>query len=116
VNLTGARRGLRKESAARLDRFELAANGGEVGRANAELAATLEPGRGGRCGFEFDSRIVNDRLRLLLSPRLKAELPQRSVAENFGAYAGETLHFPDDAAPPELAFLSQHRATIVRKT
>ena len=41
---------------------------------------------------------------------------QRSVAENFGAYAGETLHFPDDAAPPELAFLSQHRATIFRKS
>ena len=26
------------------------------------------------------------------------------------AYAGEPLHFPDDAALPELAFLSKHRA------
>ena len=66
----------------------------------------------------FDRGLIafDDKLCLLLSPRLKAELSQRSVAENFGAYAGETLHFPDDAAPPELAFLSQHRATIFRKT
>jgi predicted restriction endonuclease len=65
----------------------------------------------------FDRGLItfDDNLRLVLSPRLKAELPQRSVAENFGAYSGEALHFPDDAAPPELAFLSQHRATIFRK-
>lgn len=65
----------------------------------------------------FDRGLIafDDELRLLLSPRLKAELPQRSVAENFGAYAGEMLHVPDDATPPELAFLSQHRATIFRK-
>ncbi len=66
----------------------------------------------------FDRGLIafDDKLRLLLSPRLKAELPQRSVAENFGAYSGETLHFPDDAAPPEVAFRSQHRTTIFRKT
>ena len=33
-------------------------------------------------------------------PRLKAELSQRMVAENFGAYAGESLCFPNDAALP----------------
>ena len=66
----------------------------------------------------FDRGLVtfDDKLRLVLSPRLKAELPQRSVAENFGAYEGETLRFPDDAAPPELAFLSKHRATIFQKS
>ena len=66
----------------------------------------------------FDRGLIafDDKLRLQLSPRLKAELPQRSVAENFGAYAGETLRFPDAAAPPELAFLSQHRATIFKKS
>jgi len=65
----------------------------------------------------FDRGLIafDDKFRLLLSPRLKAELSQRSVAENFGAYAGEALCFPDDAAPPELVFLSQHRATIFRK-
>lgn len=66
----------------------------------------------------FDRGLIafDDKFRLLLSPRLKAELSQRSIAENFGAYAGETLCFPDDAAPPELMFLSQHRATIFRKS
>ena len=66
----------------------------------------------------FDRGLIafDEKFRLLLSPRLKAELPQRSVAENFGAYEGEKLRFPDDAAPPELTFLSQHRATIFRKT
>ena len=66
----------------------------------------------------FDRGLIafDDNLRLLLSPRLKAELPQRSVAENFGAYAGEILHFPDDAAPPELAFLSHHRSVVFRSS
>lgn len=60
----------------------------------------------------FDRGLIafDDEMRLLLSPKLKAELPQRCVAENFGAYAGEALCFPDDAVLPELAFLSAHRA------
>jgi putative restriction endonuclease len=66
----------------------------------------------------FDRGLVSfdDKLRLLLSPQLKAELSQRCVAENFGAHAGESLHFPDDAVLPEPAFLSKHRATIFRKS
>jgi hypothetical protein len=44
---------------------------------------------------------------LLLSPCLKAVLPHRSVSENFGAYAGMPLSLPEDAALPELAFLSE---------
>jgi putative restriction endonuclease len=65
----------------------------------------------------FDRGLIafDDHLRLLLSPRLKAELPQRAVAENFGAYAGEPLHLPQDAAPPDLAFLAKHRATMFGK-
>jgi hypothetical protein len=65
----------------------------------------------------FDRGLIafDDNFRLLLSPRLKVELSQRSVAENFGSFAGKALHLPDDAAPPELAFLSQHRGTIFRK-
>lgn len=65
----------------------------------------------------FDRGLIafNDDLQLVLSPRLKAELPQRAVAENFAAYEGEPLRFPDDAAPPEPAFLAQHRATIFLK-
>lgn len=66
----------------------------------------------------FDRGLIgfDDGYRLLLSPSLKEQMSQRSVVENFGAYAGETLHFPDDAALPDLAFLSIHRTTIFRKS
>lgn len=65
----------------------------------------------------FDRGLISfdDNYRLLLSPILKSELTQRSVAENFGAYAGEVLQVPDDAAQPELSFLAKHRATIFKK-
>ena len=36
-------------------------------------------------------------------------------AENFGAYEGQPLHLPDDAALPELAFLAEHRTKKFRK-
>lgn len=65
----------------------------------------------------FDQGLItfDDSLRLVLSPRLKAELPQRAVAENFAAYAGQPLRLPDDAALPELGFLAEHRAKKFRK-
>lgn len=65
----------------------------------------------------FDRGLIafDDELRLVLSSRLKAELPQRAIAENFGAYVGEALHVPDDAAFPNLAFLAEHRAKVFRK-
>lgn len=65
----------------------------------------------------FDRGLISfdDHYRLLLSPVLKSEMTQRSVAENFGAYAGEVLQVPDDAAQPELSFLAKHRATIFRR-
>jgi putative restriction endonuclease len=64
----------------------------------------------------FDRGLISfdDQFRLLLSPRLKAELAQRSIAENFAAYAGVSLRIPDDAALPELTFLSHHRAKVFR--
>jgi putative restriction endonuclease len=59
----------------------------------------------------FDRGLItfDDTLRLVISPRLKGELAQRSVAENFGAYAGQPLCLPDDAVLPDLAFLAEHR-------
>lgn len=65
----------------------------------------------------FDQGLItfDDSLRLVLSSRLKAELPQRAVAESFGAYAGQPLHLPEDAALPELAFLAEHRTKKFRK-
>lgn len=65
----------------------------------------------------FDRGLISfdDNYRLLLSPLLKSELSQRSVAENFGAYAGELLLIPDDAVQPELSFLAKHRADIFKR-
>lgn len=60
----------------------------------------------------FDCHLISfdENLRLVLSPRLKQELPHRAVAESFGAYAGEALKLPEDAVAPNLAFLAKHRA------
>ncbi len=65
----------------------------------------------------FDRGLItfDDQLRMLLSPQLKSEISQRSVAENFGMYSGEPLHFPDDAALPDTEFIKLHRSTIFRK-
>ena len=65
----------------------------------------------------FDRGLIafDENFRLLLSPELKATLPQRAVAENFGAYAGEPLHLPTDAEPPEPAFLAQHRQMLFQR-
>jgi hypothetical protein len=60
----------------------------------------------------FDRGLIafDEELKLVLSARLKAELPQRAVAENFAAYAGEGLRLPDDAALPQAEFLAAHHA------
>lgn len=65
----------------------------------------------------FDRGLISfdEQLRLLLSPRLRAELPNPAVAESFGAYAGEPIHLPEDAALPESAFLAEHRARVFRR-
>jgi len=66
----------------------------------------------------FDQGLItfDDSLRLVISPRLKVELPQRAIADNFGAYAGQALRLPDDAALPDLAFLAEHRTKKFRKS
>ncbi len=66
----------------------------------------------------FDQGLIafDDHLRLLLSPQLKAALAEKAVADNFGAYAGQPLHLPADAVPPELRFLAEHRAKVFRKS
>lgn len=62
----------------------------------------------------FDRGLISfdDDLRLVLSPRLKKELPHRAVAENFGAYSNEQMRLPEDALFPELEFIAKHRETI----
>ena len=66
----------------------------------------------------FDQGLIafDDNLRLILSPRLKSELPTRIVADTFGRYEGEPLHLPEDAVLPDIEFLARHRTGIfVRK-
>lgn len=65
----------------------------------------------------FDRYLISfdDNLRLLISPELKAELPQRIVADNFGAYVGEPLRLPEDATPPNLDFIAIHRAKFLHR-
>jgi putative restriction endonuclease len=65
----------------------------------------------------FDSWLISfdENLRVLLSPRLKSELPQRTVAENFGAFAGEPLKLPREAVLPEPKFLAMHRAVFLQQ-
>jgi putative restriction endonuclease len=66
----------------------------------------------------FDRGLIafDAKLRMMLSPRLKESLTQRAIAESFGAYEGEVLFLPDDAALPELAFLATHWKSIFKKS
>lgn len=65
----------------------------------------------------FDRGLISfdDGLKLVLSPRLKSQLPQKALADNFGAYEGQPLVVPDDAVLPELSFVAEHRLKIFIK-
>ena len=66
---------------------------------------------------DFDRGLItfDDNLCLVMSARLKSELPKRAITENFGAYAGEPLFMPSEAVLPKLEFLKQHREHIFEK-
>jgi hypothetical protein len=59
----------------------------------------------------FDQGLIgfDDNLRLLLSPRLKAQLPQLAITAQFQAYENKPLELTEDATPPESSFLAAHR-------
>jgi putative restriction endonuclease len=65
----------------------------------------------------FDQGLIafDDNLRLVLSPRLRAALPIRIVADSFGLYEGCPLHIPEDAILPDLDFLAIHRNVCFQK-
>jgi predicted restriction endonuclease len=64
----------------------------------------------------FDRHLISfdDSMRLLLSKRLRDELAQRAVLENFGAYEGQALDLPDDSVLPDLAFIAAHREKFLK--
>jgi putative restriction endonuclease len=66
----------------------------------------------------FDQGLItfDESLRLVLSPKLKSQLSQRALADNFGAYANQAMWLPEDAVLPELAFLAEHRSKKFRKS
>lgn len=59
----------------------------------------------------FDQGLVtfDDGLCLLLSTRLRSFLPDASVRHSFEAHEGQVLQLPEDAVPPDAAFLAKHR-------
>lgn len=64
----------------------------------------------------FDRGLIafDDERKMILSSRLKAALPQTAIRDNFGAYEGQPLHLPDDAALPDNQFLTFHRTRIFK--
>lgn len=59
----------------------------------------------------FDRGLItfDDDLRLMLSKRLKSELPQRWIEDNFVKRESQALILPDDAILPDPVFLAAHR-------
>jgi len=66
----------------------------------------------------FNGRLISfDRdLKLRLSEKLKGELSQKVVAENFGQYEGRRLEPPSDALLPDPEFLAIHYAQTFSKS
>ncbi len=64
----------------------------------------------------FDRHLISfdDDMRLLLSKRLRSELPQRAVQENFAAYEDQPLEIPEDSVLPDLAFMAEHRERFLK--
>lgn len=64
----------------------------------------------------FDRGLItfDDELRLVLSKRLKAELPQSCIEDNFVKHEGDVLSLPEDAVLPDERFLAEHRMALFR--
>lgn len=65
----------------------------------------------------FDQGLIafDDSLQLVLSKRLRIQLPNPAVNDFFARYEGKMLHLPPDAALPDAGFLANHRRTIFNK-
>jgi len=64
----------------------------------------------------FDRYLISfdDDLRLLLSKRLRDEISEYMVKQNFAAYEGKPLNLPEDSVLPDLAFIATHRARFLK--
>jgi putative restriction endonuclease len=59
----------------------------------------------------FDQGLISFdyKLRLILSPKIRAHLPQEAVTANFDSLEGTSLNLPNDAISPDGEFLAKHR-------
>lgn len=59
----------------------------------------------------FDQGLISfdGELRMIVSSKLRSYLPQQAIKTHFEAYEAKVLDLPDDALPPEPAFLSAHK-------
>jgi putative restriction endonuclease len=64
----------------------------------------------------FDSGLItlDEKLRVVLSPRLRKHFPQPSLEQNFVAYEGQPIRKPDILAEPSADFLKHHRQMIFK--
>jgi len=60
----------------------------------------------------FDQYFIafDDELRLILTAKLKAALPDRTLEDAFVAYEGLRLGIPTDGIQPDPSFIAEHRA------
>jgi putative restriction endonuclease len=64
----------------------------------------------------FDSGLItlDEKLRVVLSPRLKAHFPQPALEQNFAAYEGQPIRRPEMLTEPAAEFLAHHRTAIFK--
>jgi hypothetical protein len=62
----------------------------------------------------FDSGLItlDEKLRVVLSPKLKRHFPQPALQQNFAAYEGASINLPEMLAEPDPEFLAHHRTVI----
>ncbi|MBC8011625.1 MAG: HNH endonuclease [Burkholderiales bacterium] len=62
--------------------------------------------------FDAGLLTVDEKFRVLLSPRLKSHFPQPALEQNFAAYEGASIRLPEMLAEPAAEFLAHHRTAI----
>jgi putative restriction endonuclease len=62
----------------------------------------------------FDSGLItlDEKLKVVLSKRLKSYFPQPALEQNFIPYEGKSIYLPQKLAEPDTDFLSYHRTTV----
>lgn len=65
----------------------------------------------------FDSGLItlDEKLRVVLSGRLKERFPNEALEQNFLAYEGKPIRRPEQLAEPAAEFLAHHREVVFKK-